>query len=198
MRVSTPEKSYRTDRNCNPAAFTTDVARDGHLVEGTDYVQGEPFTDPATHKEYFTAKLLGDFVAVTIKCLDVAGYYTSHGTPRWTYIAIPKSAWDALDYEAKKAVILFHYSREGGTDLLERLKPAPNPTGYRQIPTAGFIEAAATTLRGRDKNETGKELSELREAGFPQEMNDGYLLGLETARTLLLTSPRAVRAGVMV
>lgn len=47
----------RTDRNSNPTAMTTDVAKTGGLVLGKDYVQGDPFIG-GDGKTYYTAKLL--------------------------------------------------------------------------------------------------------------------------------------------
>ena len=106
--------SYRTDRNNNPAAFTTDIAKQAGLVEGTDYVPGDPFPPPST---LVTAKLLGDPVQLTIRVIDAIGYYTKAGTPRWEYIALPKFVWDSLTPDLKKQVIAFHYSHEGGVAL---------------------------------------------------------------------------------
>ena len=101
----------RTDENNNPAAFTTDIARQAGLILGTDYETGTPFGS------YYTAKLLGDPIAITIQVIDKIGYYTATGALRWTYIAIPKFIWLSLTYDEKKAVIAFHYSREGGTAM---------------------------------------------------------------------------------
>lgn len=106
--------SYRTDRNMNPAAFTVDIAKQAGLVEGTDYVAGDPFPPPST---LVTAKLLGDPVQLTIRVIDAIGYYTKQGQARWTYISLPKFVWDSLTPDLKKHVIGFHYSREGGVAL---------------------------------------------------------------------------------
>jgi len=106
--------NYRTDRNMNPAAFTTDIAKQAGLVEGKDYVAGDPFPPPST---LVTAKLLGDPVQLTIRVIDAIGYYTKGGRPRWTYIALPKFVWDSLDAPTKKKVIGFHYKNEGGVAL---------------------------------------------------------------------------------
>jgi hypothetical protein len=105
----------RTDRNNNPAAFTTDLAKQAGLVEGTDYSQGDPFT--VGENTYFTAKLLGDPIQLTIRVIDAVGYYTKAGGTRWTYIALPQFVWLGLDPPTKKKVIGFHYSREGGTAM---------------------------------------------------------------------------------
>lgn len=107
--------SYRTDRNQNPCAFTTDLAKQAGLVEGTDYKQGDPFT--VGEHTYFTAFLLGDPIQLSIRVIDAMGYYTKSGTQRWTYIAIPKFVWDALEPPMKKRVIGFHYQHEGGETM---------------------------------------------------------------------------------
>ena len=104
----------RTDRNNNLAAITTDVAREGGLALNLDYVVGDQFPPPST---LFTAKLLGDPVALTIRVIDAIGYYTLRGTARWIYIAMPKFVWDSLTPELKKQVIGFHYANEGGTEM---------------------------------------------------------------------------------
>ena len=105
----------RTDENRNPAAFTTDLARQAGLVAGVDYVDGTRFPPPST---LVTAKILGDPVEVTIRLIDAVGYYTKAlGTPRWAYIAMPKFIWDGLSWEQKRDVVGFHYRMEGGTSM---------------------------------------------------------------------------------
>src|SRR6185369_3515383 len=98
--------SFRTDRNNNPAAFTTDIAKEAGLELNVDYCVGNKFPDPSN---LYTAKLLGNPLEVTIKVIDKIGYYTKHGQPRWTYIAIPKFVWDMALYATKKKIIQFHY-----------------------------------------------------------------------------------------
>lgn len=104
----------RTDRNHNPAAFTTDLAKQAGLIEGTDYVAGDPFPAPS---KLVTAKLLGDPIALTIKVIDAVGYYTKLGAPRWAYIAIPSFVWLALNPAQKERIVAFHYKHEGGTEM---------------------------------------------------------------------------------
>jgi hypothetical protein len=104
----------RTDENSNPAAFTTDLAKQAGLVEGTDYVAGTPFPAPSL---LVTAKIIGDPVQTTIRLIDAVGYYTRTGLARWTYIAIPKFVWDALTPPQKRDIIGFHYQHEGGTAM---------------------------------------------------------------------------------
>ena len=108
---SSTSTSMRTDRNNNPTAFTTDVARVAGLQEGKDYVAGDPFSGGTT------AKILGDPIATTIKAIDKMGFYTDSGKQRWTHTAIPKAQWDAMDYQEKKNLIKQMYQREGGTAL---------------------------------------------------------------------------------
>lgn len=103
--------SFRTDRNNNPAAIITDLAEQAGLVLGKDYEIGDKFPDPSN---LHTANLLGDPIQLTIRVIDAVGYYTKAGQPRWTYIAIPKFIWDALEPPIKKKVVGFHYQHEGG------------------------------------------------------------------------------------
>ncbi len=105
----------RTDRHNNPTAMTTDVAKTAGLKLGVDYTQGDPFN--AGGKTLYTAKLLGDPVATTIKAIDNMGFQTQAGKPRWDYINLSKSQWDAMSYSQKKAVIQKMYGHEGGTQL---------------------------------------------------------------------------------
>lgn len=115
----------RTDENNNPTAFTTDVARDGGLVLGTDYEQGSPFHEGTVLR--YTAKLLGDPLAVTIKLMDAAGFYTHAGIARWQYtdgpIGIPKKFWASQTRDQKVLLIGILYAHEGGTEM-KHLFPA--------------------------------------------------------------------------
>jgi hypothetical protein len=106
---------FRTDQNNNPSAFTCNLAQQAGLVYGTDYVQGDPFTSGGV--TYFTAKILVDPITTTIKLIDAVGYFTKFGTPRWTYIALPKFVWDSLAVDQKRDVIGFHYQHEGGETM---------------------------------------------------------------------------------
>jgi hypothetical protein len=110
----------RTDEHNNPAAFTTDLAHQAGLMLGTDYVEGAQFTVtmPDGHQVfYYTAKLIGDPVELTIRVIDAVGYYTHAGTYRWTYIALPKFVWNSLSEPQRRDVIGFHYMHEGGTAM---------------------------------------------------------------------------------
>lgn len=111
--------SARTDRHNNPAAITTDLAHQGGLIQNTDYTQGDPFTvgSPPLAKTYYTARLIGDPIALTIRVIDHVGYYTKTGGQRWTYIALPDFVWSSLTPDLKLRVIGFHYAHEGGTEM---------------------------------------------------------------------------------
>lgn len=108
---------FRTDLNNNPTAFTTDLAKEAGLVLGADYEPGDPFE--ADGRTYFTAKLLGDPIAITIKLINVVGFYTIAPQHRWTYIALPYILWKQLTIDQKRLVIGFMYQMEGG----EAMKP---------------------------------------------------------------------------
>lgn len=109
--------SYRTDRNNNPTAFTTDIAKEAGLVLGVDYEAGDPFPPPS---KLTTAKLLGDPLKLTIQVINKIGFYEggTGTTARWTYIAIPFFVWNNLMTEEKIQVIKAMYQCEGGTALL--------------------------------------------------------------------------------
>lgn len=110
---------FRTDEHNNPTAFTTDIAKEAGLTQGTDYEVGKPFSIPGPNvtKTYYTAKLLGDPIELTLKVIDSIGFYTHAGYIRWIYIGIPKWIWDKLSREDKVQVIAFMYKHEGGTLL---------------------------------------------------------------------------------
>lgn len=105
----------RTDRHNNPTAFTTDVAVNARLVLNQDYMFGEPFKIGGNL--YHTAKLIGDPIEITIRVIDRISYFTKIGTPRWTYIALPKYDWAARTFEQKRDTIGYHYRHEGGTEM---------------------------------------------------------------------------------
>ncbi len=110
-------KGMRTDRNNNPTAFTSDVAKAAGLILGKDYTIGDAFpNNPNLH----TARLLGDPIATTIKVIDRIGFYTDSGKPRWSYVnSIPQAQnWNNLSYSQRVNVIKQMYAYEGGTALL--------------------------------------------------------------------------------
>lgn len=112
---NTSASTMRTDRHNNPTAFTTDIAKLAGLKEGVDYTKGDPFSNG----KYYTARLLGDPIATTIKVIDKIGFYTQSGNPRWTYVSsIPQAQnWNNLSYTQKKSVVAQMYQHEGGSAL---------------------------------------------------------------------------------
>lgn len=109
----------RTDRNNNPTAMTTDVAKSLGLVEGKDYTQGDPFQSGSG--TLYTAKLIGDPIAVTIQGLDNAAqnglgaFETASGKPRWSYIDMKDKDWLALSPDQKAEVVNQMYHQENGS-----------------------------------------------------------------------------------
>jgi hypothetical protein len=106
---------FRTDENLNPTAFTSDVAKEAGLVLGTDYTIGTPFEVGAV--TYWTAKLLGDPIAITIRVINTLGFVTASGALRWTYIMIQHGLWTRLTVKQKTTVIGIMYELEGGTAM---------------------------------------------------------------------------------
>ncbi len=113
---------FRTDGHNNPTAFTTDVAKEAGLVLGLDYTKGDSFSVQVSTFAaitLFTARLIGDPIALTIRVIDAVGFYTRIGSQRWGYIGMPADVWSFyLSPEAKAAVIGGMYEREGGTAML--------------------------------------------------------------------------------
>ena len=105
---------FRTDRNNNPAALTTDIARQAGLILNKDYEMGDPF---GNNHQFHTAKLLGNPIEQTIRIIDAVGFYTQSHQQRWLYIAIPDFVWSSLDKRTKIKVIKYMYQREGGQSL---------------------------------------------------------------------------------
>ena len=120
--------AFRTDIHNNPAAFTTDIAKQAGLVEGVDYVKGNPFPDSKT---FFTAKLLRNPVELTILVINRIGFYTKAGSIRWTYTpdliaemekmtgrtGSANDLWSTLDISQKRHMIGVMYHHEGGTEM---------------------------------------------------------------------------------
>ena len=105
----------RTDLNNNPAAFTVDLAKQAGLVLGSEYEIGTPFD--VNGQTFYTAKIVGDVLNVTLTLIGRVGFYTQSGLQRWTYIAMPNFLWDALTCAQQIDVIGFMYQREGGTNM---------------------------------------------------------------------------------
>ena len=105
----------RTDRNNNPVAFTIDIAQQAKLQLGVDFEKGDAFIEKG--QTFYTARLLGDPIEITLRVIDAIGFYTRAGAQRWNYVAIPKELWDSLSREQKLLVLRFMYTREGGAQI---------------------------------------------------------------------------------
>ncbi|HET6453915.1 MAG TPA: hypothetical protein VFI02_05875 [Armatimonadota bacterium] len=106
-------RQYRTDRHRNPVAFTTAIAQQAGLVRDVDYSIGDAFADG----KFYTARLLGEPVTLTIRVIDAIGFYTQQGRQRWDYIGIPQWLWASSIDDQKRRVIGFMYQHEGGTEM---------------------------------------------------------------------------------
>lgn len=102
----------RTDNNNNPTAFTTQLAQEAGLISGMDYEIGDTFTSDGM--VYYTAKIIGNPIAVTIRLIDKLGFRTKSGHQRWVYIMIPFFIWNLLSFDERRDVIGFMYQQEGG------------------------------------------------------------------------------------
>ena len=118
--TATAPPQSRADRNNNPTAMTVDVAKEGGLVLGTDYLVGDPFE--ADGRTFYTAKLLYDPVAPTIQVIDVIGFRTAANVQRWAYISVPRFVWQQMNASEQRDVIGAMYKFEGGV-LMRALFP---------------------------------------------------------------------------
>lgn len=105
----------RADRHNNPAAFTTAIASNAKLILGVDYSVGDSFTDNGI--TYYTAKLLGDPLAITVRVINALGFRTAAGAWRWEYVRMPNFVWYGFTPDQKRDFIGYMYFNEGGTEL---------------------------------------------------------------------------------
>lgn len=108
----------RTDRHRNPVAFTTDLAKQAGLTLNVDYVAGDAFPNG----KLFTAKLLGDPVATTVRLIDAVGFLTQTGGQRWSYMNMGKDMWLGLTPAVKRWIVGHMYQHEGGTEMADLFK----------------------------------------------------------------------------
>lgn len=166
--------TMRTERNNNPTAMTTDVAKSLWMVEWVDYEKGDPFTT-WDWKTLYTAKLIGDPIEATVKAFDNAAskgiwiFYTQWGKQRWTHTAMTNEQWMALSPEEKKNVVLWMLQKEWG-DINKMAYY--NQWGNTQYP------AALVRLFNKDKL-TDSDYKWLEDEGISrwdfEEMRNDYL-----------------------
>ncbi len=142
VNYSPNDPSRITDNN-NPTAMTTDAAAAMGLVQGIDYTQGSPFTGK-DGKTYYTAKLLGDPIATTIKAIDNGGFYTASGQPRW--YDVPQldpnmvANWGNLSMSDKSSVVQQLYQGEGGKGTLtvQPIDSSPPDPAAANVPLSQY------------------------------------------------------------
>ncbi len=149
--ASHPELNYgfstgegmRTDRHNNPTAFTTDIAKQAGLIEGVDYVMGDPFPE---NPNMFTAKLLGNPIESTIRVIDKIGFVTQNGQNRWVYTdSIPganNAEWLKLGFSEKAQIIKDMYRNEGGNGSLFGLTAGEKALTTQQVATVKSISGS--------------------------------------------------------
>lgn len=184
--TSTTAGVSRTDRNNNPTAMTTDVARTLGLVEGVDYVQGDPFQ--AGNSTLYTAKLVGDPFQTTIKALDNAAssgnkqaFYTQSGAPRWSHTAMTDQQWTAMSPQQKLATVQQMYQRENGTGGALSAGGAVAPTGQEVKFDKSPYQNAAQILRS--------SLPEAQAKNFGASLNQAINTGnADQAKSVILSA----------
>ena len=109
--------TMRTERNNNPTAMTTDVAKSLGAVEWVDYIQWDSFKS-GNWATLYTARLLWDPVETTIRIFDNAAskwipiFYTQKWAQRWSHTAMSNEQWMSLSKEKKKEIIAAMLQRE--------------------------------------------------------------------------------------
>lgn len=156
-----PAGGFRTDRNNNPTAMTTDVAKSLGLIEGQDYIVGDKFPG---NSNLYTAKIVGDPIETTIKGLDNAAstgkgaFRTQSGKPRWSYIDMTDAQWNAMTPEEKKATVISMYKNEGGSGTLAGGATASDNSGS----VSKFVQDSdGKTYKVTTKN--GKQVSKVEQ-----------------------------------
>jgi len=106
--------AMRTDRNMNPTAFTTDIAKQAGLVEWVDYVKWDKFP---WNSNLYTAKLIWDPIETTIRAIDAIGFKTKWGADRWVYTSklwLNNETWDKMSPTEKANAVKRMYQQEWG------------------------------------------------------------------------------------
>lgn len=113
----------RTERNNNPTAMTTDVAKMLWWELGVDYEIWDSFVT-GSWTTLYTAKLIWDPVETTIRLIDrwiangIDPFYRANWQWRWSYISsiwITKDKWSKMTYDEKAEVIKKMLQHEWGS-----------------------------------------------------------------------------------
>lgn len=113
----------RTERNNNPTAMTTDVAKMLWWELGVDYEIWDSFTT-ASWQTLYTAKLIGDPIETTIRLIDrwiangIDPFYRANWQWRWSYISkiwVTKDKWLKMTDAEKADVIAQMLKHEWGS-----------------------------------------------------------------------------------
>ena len=173
----------RTDRHNNPAAFTTDIAKQAGLIEGKDFTAGDPFPNNPNLR---TAMLIGDPYEKTIKVIDNIGFTTQGGATRWTYTnSIPganNQEWKNLSQAQKVQVVQQMYQHEGGNGSLS------SPTLIESRRQANL--SAQNAAKAADKPATAAQetvagyAARLEQAGKVFDTLEGYTANMSPTATL--------------
>ena len=120
---STWTAKMRTERNNNPTAMTTDVAKMLWGVLWVDYEIWDAFTT-AGGSVLYTAKLIGDPIETTIRLIDrwiangIDPFYRANWQGRWSYISkiwITKEKWLNMSPSEKADIIAQMLKHEWGS-----------------------------------------------------------------------------------
>lgn len=140
---STWTSKMRTERNNNPTAMTTDVAKMLGWVLGVDYEIWDSFTG-WDWKVYYTAKLIGDPIETTIRLIDrwiangIDPFYRANWQGRWSYISkigITKEKWQNMSPSEKADIIAQMLKYEWGSleNMLYYTQQGSSSTGDYDI-----------------------------------------------------------------
>ena len=121
--TSTDKNYMRTERNNNPTAMTTDMAKMLWWELWVDYEIWDAFTT-SSWTTLYTAKLIWDPIETTIRLIDrwiangIDPFYRANWQPRWSYLSsiwITKDKWSKMNDEQKAEVIAKMLQHEWGS-----------------------------------------------------------------------------------
>lgn len=173
----------RTERNNNPTAMTTDVAKSLGLVEWVDYVKWDSFKSGTG--TLYTAKLLWDPVATTIKAFDTAvakwinAFYTQWWKQRWTHTAMTNEQWKNMSQAQKEATVLKMLQKEwGDISKMSYYNEWNNSNLYKQLKngTITYSKYIKSLWDDQSQDEKNQELIKqaVKDAKSGKELQDAF------------------------